>query len=74
MASWKESMINRLSNLINRNRSAAKISQILCCSIYPVIKSIHLPSIYPFVIPLVIYPRCLFISDDLVICEIRPQF
>ena len=30
MASWKESMINRLSNLINRNRSAAKISQVLC--------------------------------------------
>ena len=26
----KESMINRLSNLINRNRSAAKISQVLC--------------------------------------------
>ena len=23
-------MINRLSNLINRNRSAAKISQVLC--------------------------------------------
>ena len=34
--------------------------------IYPVKQSIHLPSIYPFVIPLVIYPRCLFISDDLV--------
>ena len=31
-ASWKESMINRLSNLINRNRSAAKISQVLCSS------------------------------------------
>ena len=30
MASWKESMINRLLNLINRNRSAAKISQVLC--------------------------------------------
>ena len=30
MSSWKESMINRLSNLINRNRSAAKISQVLC--------------------------------------------
>ena len=27
---WKGSMINRLSNLINRNRSAAKISQVLC--------------------------------------------
>ena len=27
---WKDSMINRLSNLINRNRSAAKISQVLC--------------------------------------------
>ena len=34
MAFWKESMINRLSNLINRNRSAAKISQVLCSSIY----------------------------------------
>ena len=32
MASWRESMINRLSNLINRNRSAAKISQVLCSS------------------------------------------
>ena len=26
MAFWKDSMINRLSNLINRNRSAVKIS------------------------------------------------
>ena len=34
MASWKESMINRLSNLINRNRSAAKISQVLCSNIH----------------------------------------
>ena len=34
MAFWKESMINRLSNLINRNRSAAKISQVLCSSVY----------------------------------------
>ena len=34
MAPWKESMINRLSNLINRNRSAAKISQVLCSSYY----------------------------------------
>ena len=25
-----------------------------------------MPSLNPFVIPLVIYPRCLFISDDLV--------
>ena len=33
MAFWKESMINRLSNLINRNRSAAKISQVLCSSL-----------------------------------------
>ena len=33
MSSWKESMINRLSNLINRNRSAAKISQVLCSSL-----------------------------------------
>ena len=36
MASWKESMIYRLSNLINRNRSAAKISQVLCSIIYPI--------------------------------------
>ena len=35
MAFWKESMINRLSNLINRNRSAAKISQVLCSSQHP---------------------------------------
>ena len=28
-------MINRLSNLINRNRSAAKISQVLCSNIFP---------------------------------------
>ena len=32
---FKESMINRLSNLINRNRSEAKISQVLCSSGYP---------------------------------------
>ena len=30
---FKESMINRLSNLIHRNRSAAKISQVLCSNI-----------------------------------------
>ena len=35
MAFWKESMINRLSNLINRNRSAAKISQVLCSRTNP---------------------------------------
>ena len=29
MAFWKESMINRLSNSINRNRSAAKISKVM---------------------------------------------
>ena len=34
----KESMINRLSNLINRNRSAAKISQVLCSINQPIIK------------------------------------
>ena len=34
-ASWKESMINRLSNLINRNHSAAKISQVLCSNNKP---------------------------------------
>ena len=32
MAFWKDSMINQLSNIINRNRSAAKISQVLCSS------------------------------------------
>ena len=32
---WKESMINRLSNLNNRNRSAAKISQVLCSTEQP---------------------------------------
>ena len=31
---WKGSMINRLSNLINRNRSAAKISQVLCSRVH----------------------------------------
>ena len=35
IAFWKDSMINRLSNLINRNRSAAKISQVLCSSVHP---------------------------------------
>ena len=30
---FKESMINRFSNLINHNRSAAKISQVLCSSV-----------------------------------------
>ena len=35
MAFWKESMINRLSNLINRNCSAAKISQVLCSKVNP---------------------------------------
>ena len=34
MAFRKDSMINRLSNLINRNRSAAKISQVLCSTKY----------------------------------------
>ena len=29
MAFWKDSMINQLSNIINHNRSAAKISQVL---------------------------------------------
>ena len=36
MASWKESMINQLYNLINRNRSAAKISQVLCSNTFPI--------------------------------------
>ena len=34
MAFWKESMINWLSNIINRNGSAAKISQVLCSTVY----------------------------------------
>ena len=38
MASWKESMINRLSNLINRNHSVTKISQVLCSSKYTNLK------------------------------------
>ena len=42
MAFWKESMINRLSNLINRNRSAAKISQVLCSTGYPSLLLLHL--------------------------------
>ena len=33
MAFSKDSMINRLSNLINRNRSAAKISLVLCTNL-----------------------------------------
>ena len=36
MAFWKESTINRLSNLINRNRLAAKISQVLFSSYSPI--------------------------------------
>ena len=32
MASWKESIINHLSNLINCNRLAANMSQVLCSS------------------------------------------
>ena len=34
MAFWKDSMINWLSNLISRNISAAKISQVLCSNIH----------------------------------------
>ena len=32
-------MINRLSNLINRNRSAAKISQVLCSTGYRIMET-----------------------------------
>ena len=32
----KQSMINRLSNAINRNRSAAKISKVMSSNIHPV--------------------------------------
>ena len=46
MAFWKESMINRLSNLINRNRSAAKISQVLCSSIYGYIRVYWISSLF----------------------------
>ena len=37
IAFWKESMINRLSNIINRNRWAAKMSQVLCSTNYPIL-------------------------------------
>ena len=43
MAFWKDSMINWLSNIINRNHSAAKISQVLCSSIFPL-----RPELYSF--------------------------
>ena len=36
----KQSMINRLSNPINRNRSAAKISKVMSSSIY---HTLHVP-------------------------------
>ena len=42
MTFWKESIINRLSNLIYRNRSAAKISQVLCSNIYPLLLQLTL--------------------------------
>ena len=32
----KQSMINRLSNPINRNRSAAKISKVMSSSTFPI--------------------------------------
>ena len=47
MAFWKESMINRLSNLINRNRSAAKISQVLCSNVYRSKQRIIVSIIWP---------------------------
>ena len=50
-ASWKESMINRLSNLINRNRSVAKISQVLCSSTKSMLK---------FYLVCVFFTFCLF--------------
>ena len=34
MPFWKDSMINQLSNIINRNRLAAKISQVLCSNFH----------------------------------------
>jgi len=53
MAFWKESMINRLSNHINRNRSAAKISQVLCSTFHPpdkpdeeLVQPLHIFSIF----------------------------
>ena len=51
----KESMINRLSNLINRNRLAAKISQVLCSSVY-----MYLCIILPRLISLQNIIPCLF--------------
>ena len=35
MAFWKDSMINRLLNLNNRNRATAKMSQVLCSNLHP---------------------------------------
>ena len=46
MSSWKESMINRLSNLINRNRSAAKISQVLCSTVQSTAKRLFWRNIF----------------------------
>ena len=45
MAFWKESMINRLSSLINRNRSAAKMSQVLCSNYHP-LPAAHWSALY----------------------------
>ena len=45
MAFWKDSMINRLSNLINRNPSAAKISQVLCSTYYAIRLCLHYKAI-----------------------------
>ena len=41
-------MIDRLSNLVNRNRSAAKISQVLCSTGYPTMsKDFSIPASAP---------------------------
>ena len=49
---FKESMINRLSNLINRNRSAAKISQVLCSNIHVLDPLVRLDQGCGFIPPL----------------------
>ena len=48
MASWKESMISPLSNIINHNHSTTEISQFLCSSNNPVfIRKLYEPHLFP---------------------------
>lgn len=72
MAFWKESMINRLSNLINRNRSAAKISQVLCSSLQGIaggtflyITFFEVSSIFVFLIVDMEKEKAHFLADEL---------